>query len=161
MEPSAHFVMQVEVNEADIDSLGHVNNVAYVKWVQDVAVAHSDSVGLNREAYQRLGAVVVIRRHEIDYLRSAMLGDAIELRTWIADVMAAKCIRATEIRRVADGTLLAKGLTTWGFVDVAAQRPTRITDELRAMFGIAARERKRISAEPDVAIDELAVDRDK
>ncbi len=153
--------MQIEVKEADIDTLGHVNNVAYVKWVQDIAVAHSDSVGLDLAAYQRLGAVFVIRRHEIDYLRSAMLGDAIELRTWIADVMAAKCIRATEIRRITDGTMLAKGLTTWGFVDVTAQRPTRITDELRAMFGIAAREKKRALSQPDVAVDELAVDGDK
>lgn len=135
--------MQVEVKEEDIDTLGHVNNVAYVKWVQDVAVAHSEAVGLDFAAYQKLGAVFVIRRHEIDYLRSAMLGDMLELRTWISDVMAAKCLRATEIRRVSDDVVLAKGLTTWGYIDVALQRPTRIPDELRAAFGIAARERRK------------------
>jgi len=135
--------MKIEVKSGDIDTLGHVNNVAYVKWVQDVAVAHSEAVGLDFAAYQKLGAVFVIRRHEIDYLRSAILGDRIELRTWIADVMAAKCMRATEVSRVSDGVVLAKGLTTWGYIDVATQRPTRIPDELRAAFGIAAREKKK------------------
>ena len=33
------FEMAIAVEPADIDELGHVNNVVYVRWVQDIAVA--------------------------------------------------------------------------------------------------------------------------
>jgi len=70
------------------------------------------------EGYRRLGAVFVVARHEIDYLRPAFRGDVVEARTWISSVMAAKCLRATELVRQPDGHLLAKGITTWGFVEL-------------------------------------------
>jgi acyl-CoA thioester hydrolase len=62
----ALFTMPLEVGEDDIDMLGHASNIAYLRWVQDVAVAHSAAVGLDMEGYSQLGAVFVVRRHEID-----------------------------------------------------------------------------------------------
>ena len=120
--------------DADIDELGHSSNIAYVRWIQDVAVAHSAEVGLDMAAYQRIGAVFVVVRHEIDYLRPALRGDRLKARTWISSVMAAKCLRETEITRESDGVLLAKSVTTWGFIEVATGRPRRISDYVRAAF---------------------------
>jgi acyl-CoA thioester hydrolase len=128
------FRLDLAVSDADIDMLGHASNVAFVRWIQDVALAHSAAVGLGLEQYQRLGAVFVIVRHEIDYLRSALRGEALEARTWISSVMAAKCVRATEIVRAADGALLARGATTWGFIEMASGRPRRIPEEVRRAF---------------------------
>jgi acyl-CoA thioester hydrolase len=141
--PTPAFSMQRVVEEADIDELGHASNIAYVRWIQDVAVEHSTAVGLTTQAYLDLGAVFVIRRHEIDYLRPALRGDLLELRTWLSTTMAAKAMRATEIVRVADGVILARGMTTWGFVDMAAGRPTRIPNPVRLAFGQALRGAKR------------------
>jgi acyl-CoA thioester hydrolase len=124
--------MERLVEPSDIDLLGHANNVAFVRWIQDVAVAHSAALGLDFEAYRRLGGVFVVVRHEVDYVRPAFRGDAIDLRTWVADLMAAKCMRATELRRARDGELLARALTTWGFVELATGRPLRMPDEVRA-----------------------------
>lgn len=118
----------------DIDALGHASNVAFVRWIQDAAIAHSSAVGLGLDAYQRLGAIFVVVRHEIDYLRPALRGDALEARTWISNVMAAKCHRSTELVRKGDGKLLARGLTTWGFIELATGRPRRIAEEVRAAF---------------------------
>lgn len=128
-----------DVTADDIDALGHASNISYVRWIQDVAVAHSAAVGLDMAAFGRLGAVFVVRRHEIDYLRPLLRGDAVVARTWIASAMAAKCHRLTELRRAVDGHLVARADTTWGFVDVTTGRPTRIPDALRAAFGIAPR----------------------
>jgi acyl-CoA thioester hydrolase len=133
------FAMSFDVAEEDIDSLGHASNVAYVRWIQDVAVAHSEAVGLGLAEYQKLGAVFVVVRHEIDYLRPALRGDRIEARTWISTVMAAKCHRATELVRAKDGVVVARGLTTWGFVEIATGRPRRITEEVRMAFDRASR----------------------
>jgi acyl-CoA thioester hydrolase len=128
------FRHEIVVQDGDIDMLGHASNVSFVRWVQDVAVAHSAAVGLDIDAYHRIGAVFVVVRHEIDYVRPAMRGDAIEARTWISDVMAAKCLRSTELVRKADGQILAKGVTTWGFIEMATGRPKRIAESVRVAF---------------------------
>lgn len=136
------FSVELVVGEADIDDLNHANNVAYLRWIQDVAVAHSEAVGLDFEAYRKRGSVFVVRRHEIDYLRPLLLGTRISLRTWIAEVMAAKCVRATEIV-AADGTVHARARTTWGYIDTVRSRPTRITDSIRIAFGQPPRASRR------------------
>ncbi len=139
------FKIVVIVEENDIDALGHANNVAYLRWVQDIAVAHSDAVGLTFSRYGELGGVFVVRRHELDYLRPALRGEALEVRTWIPTAMAAKCVRRTEIRRLHDLETLLQAETVWGFVDVARGRPTRIPDSVRQAFGMPPRTRSEPS----------------
>jgi acyl-CoA thioester hydrolase len=124
----------VEVRDDDIDALGHASNIAFVRWIQDVAIAHSTAVGLDLEAYQKLGAVFVVVRHEIDYVRPAMRGDTLEARTWVATVQAAKVLRSTELVRRHDGQLLARSATTWGFIELATMRPKRIPEMIRTAF---------------------------
>lgn len=148
MEVSRVYAHRVQVTDGDIDELGHANNVAYVRWLQDAAVAHSEAVGLGYAAYVRLGGVFVIRRQEVDYLRSALRGDELEVRTHVSSVMAAKCMRTTEIVRGHDGVVLARGLTTWGFIDVSRGRPSRIPDEVYVAFGMTPRPKSRELKEP-------------
>jgi acyl-CoA thioester hydrolase len=134
--PPAHR-FELHVSDQDIDELGHVSNIAYVRWIQDIAVAHSNAVGLDFATYMELGAVFVVRRHEIDYLRPVLRGDRLEVRTWIDSASAAKAMRATEIVRLeASGeTRVLRALTTWGYVDASSGRPTRIPDRVRVAFG--------------------------
>jgi acyl-CoA thioester hydrolase len=129
------FRLDLVVGDDDIDSLGHASNLAFVRWIQDAAIAHSAAVGLDLDAYRRLGAVFVVVRHEIDYLRPALRADELEARTWISSVMAAKCLRATHLVRKRDEQVVARGVTTWGFVAFETGRPKRISDDVRAAFG--------------------------
>ena len=134
----ALFTMPLEVGDDDIDMLGHASNLAYVRWVQEVAVAHSAAVGLDMEGYSQLGAVFVVRRHEIDYLRPVVRGEPLQLRTWIDSAFAAKCKRATEVVRAGTAgglpVVVARAMTVWGFVELATGRPTRIPDSVRIAF---------------------------
>lgn len=133
--PQAVFVLALEVGDDAIDMLGHASNIAYLKWIQDVAVAHSAAVGLDMEGYSQLGAVFVVRRHEVDYLRPVVRGEKLELRTWIDSASAAKCKRATEIVRTgAAEVVVARAMTTWGFIELATGRPRRIPDSVRVAF---------------------------
>jgi acyl-CoA thioester hydrolase len=136
--PSSTFAIRVEVVESDIDELGHANNIVYVRWIQEVAVAHSASVGFDFEGFRKVGGAFFVRRHEVDYLRPVLRGDQLEVRTWIDSAMAAKCTRATEIVKD-DGTVVARALTTWGYVDITNGRPARIPEVIRAAFGMSAR----------------------
>jgi acyl-CoA thioester hydrolase len=146
----------IEVAEGDIDLLGHASNIAFLRWIQDSAIAHSTAVGLDLDAYRRMGAFFVVRRHEVDYLRSALRGESLLMRTWIETAAAAKVERMTEIFRLAPGSpereLLSKAKTTWGFVEAATGRPTRIPDDVRMAFGFAPRK----SSAPPPPVDTTA-----
>ena len=139
MKPGAPFDYECIVLDDDIDALGHASNIAYVRWIQDAAIAHSSARGFDLDAYYRLGGVFVVRRHEIDYLRSAERGDLLRVRTWVDAASAAKCKRRTDIEDASSGRLLARALTVWGFIDVQRVRPMRIPDEIRVAFGYAPR----------------------
>ena len=130
------FVLRITVGADDIDGLDHANNVVYVRWVQDAATSHSDAIGLDLAAYVARGAVFLVKRHEIDYLRPALLGDALDVETRVLVLASASSERRTQIRRRGDGVLLARAVTQWVFVDLTRGRPVRIPAEVRSRFAI-------------------------
>lgn len=127
------FELSITVMPTDIDSMQHVNNVTYVRWVQDVAVAHWRSLTTEEERQDCLWVVI---RHEIDYKGQAVLGDEVVAKTWVGPARGLKFQRHTEIFRVSDGTLLAKALSTWCPVNAQNKRPTLVSDEMRRRFSI-------------------------
>lgn len=124
--------MPITAVEADIDELGHVSNLVYVRWVLDTALAHSRSVGWDIPQYRELGAVFVVRRHEVDYIAPVTAGQTITAETWVSDWKTASCTRNTELLR--DGKVVAKAATTWALIALASGRPQRIPPALRATF---------------------------
>src|SRR5207237_10738536 len=84
------------VDADDIDEQGHVNNVSYLRWVQNIAVAHWRHAA--REELQEKFTWFVTR-HEIDYKKPAFAGEEITAKTWVGEMKIATCERFTEIRR--------------------------------------------------------------
>src|SRR5262245_24721067 len=113
---SDDFELEIVASREDIDGLGHVSNIAYVRWIQDVAVGHSRAVGWDWDQYRARGLVFVVRRHEVEYVLPAMEGDAIRLVTWVTSWRGASCERRTRIVRAADGRELARAVTQWVLV---------------------------------------------
>ena len=131
--PASHEI-RLTVTDADIDVQDHVNNVVYLRWVQDVAIAHWEVVAT---AAMRASTVWVVRRHELDYLSPALPGDEIIAQTWVGTATAATFERHTEILRAADRKILAKARSVWCVLDPASGRPKRIDKEMRERFGVA------------------------
>ena len=127
------FEINLTVQPADIDGLGHVNNLVYLRWVQDIAVAHWRSAA---SAEDQAKFYWVVLRHEIDYKQSAKPGDGIQVRTWVGSASRIKFERHTEMKRASDGVLLAKALTVWCPMDRATGRPTAVSPQVRAVFSI-------------------------
>lgn len=133
--PEMSFMRRFVVPAAAIDELGHVGNVTWVQWVNDTAIAHSRAVGLTPEVYAGLGVVWVVRKHEIEYLLSALEGEPLSARTWVENLRGATSLRRTEFRRDADGKLLVRARTTWALIDTASGRPRRVPPELLERYG--------------------------
>lgn len=130
VEPE-RFSLVIPVAAGDIDTHGHVNNVVYVRWVQDAATAH----WLARTSAAEQAAITwVVVRHEIDYRRAAMPGDRIRATTWVGPASRHTYERNTELRRDADGVVLAQARTLWCPLDPASGRPCRLEPGLRARF---------------------------
>lgn len=117
------------VTAEDIDVQGHVNNVAYVKWIQDVAVAHWFSV--TNEATRKKYTWVVLR-HEVDYKKQAFETEEIIVKTWVGEPTRISWERFTEITR--DEDLIVKARSLWCLIDRETSKPTRITSELKELL---------------------------
>jgi acyl-CoA thioester hydrolase len=129
---SERFTMTITAIDADIDELRHVSNLVYLRWVLDVATAHSAALGWGHPEYRALGGVFVVRRHEIDYLAQVTAGQEVIAATWVESWKAASCVRRTEISR--GEHVVARAATTWAFVSLASGRPQRIPEQLVALF---------------------------
>jgi acyl-CoA thioester hydrolase len=127
------FELPITVAPSDIDELGHVNNVTYVRWVQDAAVAHWTATA---PPVDREKLLWIVLRHEIDYKQPARLGDRIVARTWVGSATRLKFERHTEIVRAADRAILAKAMTIWCPVDAQTLRPTAVSPAVRETFSV-------------------------
>jgi acyl-CoA thioester hydrolase len=133
---TAIFQYEHLVTADEIDQLGHVNNLAYLRWMQSAAVAHSDAQGWTTANYLALGAGWVVRSHQIEYRVPALRGHAIVVRTWVADMKKVTSRRRYEIVRQDDGVVLAIAATNWAFIDFATAALKRIPAEVGDCFEI-------------------------
>ena len=129
------FELAIEVEPADIDQLGHVNNVTYLRWVQAAAVAHWTAAA---PAADQANLLWVVLRHEIDYKQAAFLGDGIIARTWVGSASRIRFERFTELLRARARSVLAKARTLWCPIDSQTGRPISVSPEVRACFSVEA-----------------------
>ncbi len=134
----AIYTHEHRVTELEIDEIGHVGNVHYLGWLMTAATAHSGAQGWPWERYRELGAAFVVRRHELDYLRSAKLGDRLIVRTWVASIARVSSVRAYEIAREPGPEVLLRAVTTWAFIDLVSGVPRRIPAELASAFELVS-----------------------
>lgn len=126
------------VRPEDIDGVGHVNNLSYVRWLQDAAVAHSAAQGWPTSAYYELGQGWVVRSHFVEYLSPAFADDKVIVRTWVSEMKRVTSARQYYIFRVCDGKLLVKAETQWAFVNFATLQPCRAPEDVVKSFDIVA-----------------------
>src|SRR5512141_1431848 len=133
MPISAVYSKAFIIPASSIDENGHVNNVAFVQWMQDIAVEHYESIG-GIQPTQLIGATWVVREHRIQYLLPAFVDEEIEIRTWVENVRRVRSLRKYEFVRKSDGKMLVRGETDWVFVDIKTGAPRAIPEEVFKVF---------------------------
>ena len=129
----------ITVGESAIDANGHVNNVVFVQWMQDVAIRHFNSV-VGMEPLRAAGAMWVVRSHHIEYLSPAFNGDQVNVLTWVVDFSRVRSMRRYKFIRAMDGKLLVRGETDWVFVNAGTGRPSSIPPSIRDVFPVLGKE---------------------
>jgi acyl-CoA thioester hydrolase len=117
----------------DVDLLGHVNNVVWVRFVVELAAAHADALGVGFEAMRARGGIWIVRRHELTYHANVPLGAKIRESTWVSSLRGALSLRHARFES-AEGVLLVEASTEWAYVDAKTLRPRRMPAEVRERF---------------------------
>jgi len=134
IDPSTErFEQTIKVLPQDIDLYDHVNNVVYLRWVQEVSTAHWYSAATDAQK-ETIGWVVV--RHEIDYLNPVRLGDEIIARTWVGTAEKNLFERHVEIIRVRDNKVIARARSLWCPIDLCSRRPMRVDADIYERFSV-------------------------
>lgn len=126
------FIQRFPVAAADIDELGHVNNIVYLRYAQDIAIAHWRT----RAPAEMLDAFVwVVTRHEVDYRAQLELGDDVEVRTYVdAAPRGPSWIRFVEVYKAGAEKPSASIKSNWVMLDAQTRRMKRVPPELAARF---------------------------
>ena len=119
------FTLKITVSSKDIDTLKHVNNLVYVKWMDKIATEHYAFLTKDNPLPQY---VWVVTRHEIDYLKQAILGDKITVKTWVGETNGITSIRFMNFYK--ENLLLVKAKTVWLMLDSKTFKPTRIREKV-------------------------------
>jgi acyl-CoA thioester hydrolase len=130
-KPDNTFQITFKVQPEDIDDLNHVNNVVYLRYIQDVASAHWEKIA-PRDFREKFSWVVL--RHEIDYKASAVLGDEIIAETWVSTCDGPRSDRHVELYHATTRKLFVKSKTTWVLLDAESKRPRRIEQDIQNLF---------------------------
>ena len=119
----------VEIDAADIDFMGHVNNASYLKWVQAAVIGHWRRLAPPDAV---VGLLWVALRHEIDYRKPAFAHDNVIATTLLTKVQGARASFATVFRR--GEQILAEVVSDWCCVDATTLRPARVSRRLIEHF---------------------------
>lgn len=123
------FKLNIQVTAHDIDELEHVNNMVYLKWVLEAAENHWVSLSTDslRKKYKWL-----VLRHEIDYVKPAVLNDQLVAYTWVEWHEGVKSLRQVKIYR--ENQLIAAAKTVWCLLDGNTMKPKRIENDISSLY---------------------------
>jgi acyl-CoA thioester hydrolase len=132
--PLTH-VRTFRVRHYECDGHGHVNNVNYLRYMQEAAFDASAAAGYDMARYEAMGCHWLVRETDIEYLRPLRYGDSVEVKTWVIDFRWVRSRRAYELRNSSTGELAARGMTDWVYLETATARPAPIpTEMIAALF---------------------------
>jgi acyl-CoA thioester hydrolase len=124
--PSGTVTWRGRVQWRDIDPFGHLNNAAYISYMEAAATEAGLAYGISQESSGEAGVGWALKRSRIEYLEPARVEDQLEISTWLSSLRKASAERHYQIKRAADGHLLARGLSLWLTTDVITGRPRRL-----------------------------------
>ncbi|MEJ2011028.1 MAG: acyl-CoA thioesterase [Anaerolineales bacterium] len=133
--PTGVFKLVRRVEWRDIDEMQHLNNAAYLSYVEDCAVQLADHFGWSFDQWSEHNQAFVARRHRIQYLQPVLLEDQLEIRTWLFNVRRTSATRYYGIHRASDGELMSQVATLWALIDLESGRPTRFPESFHEIIG--------------------------
>jgi acyl-CoA thioester hydrolase len=117
----------------EIDEHQHANNAVYLNYLEQAAIDAGAALGFDMPQVAELGGAIVVRRHDIEYLRPAQYGDTLDIATWISELTCASVLRHTTMRIQRE--LAIRAQTRWVWIGLESRRPAAIPKRLMEALG--------------------------
>ena len=119
--------LKVEVPYGDIDAMGHLNNVAYLRYLEWARQKYWLAM---RGSIEFLDIDFVVARCVIDYRASAHMGDVLDVEIHVSRMGNSSFDFSYRVTG-ADGRLIAEATTTQVCYDWHTRRKTTLSDARR------------------------------
>ena len=120
------------VHTFDIDAMGHVSNISYIRWLEMARCQLMAACGMPVHELLDVGFGPALVRTEVDHIRPIHLGDEVDVSLWISEIGSASAWMDFEIK--ANDKVVAKARQRGLFVKLDSGRPHRLTDEQKGWF---------------------------
>jgi acyl-CoA thioester hydrolase len=135
--PTPHIV-ELNVQPADIDAYGHVNNSVYLTWLDRAAWSHSAALGMPLADCLALRRGMAAQRIEIEYLRAAVAADQVRIGTWIVQSDARlRCARRFQVWRPRDRATLARAGVDYVCINLDSGRAARMPESFTRAYVVS------------------------
>jgi acyl-CoA thioester hydrolase len=125
----ARHIFHCPLRWGDMDAYGHINNVVYLRYLEEARVDLMFRLGERLEG-PRFASGCVVARHEIDYLRPMAHGfGAVTIETWVTRMTAASISLAYEVKDA--DQVYARAATVLVPYNLAEGRVRRLTESER------------------------------
>lgn len=132
--PATHH-QSFRVRYHECDAYGNLQNVNYLRYMQEAAFGASAAAGYDFARYDQLGHLWLARETRIEYLQPLHYEDRVEIKTWVHDYRRFRSQRRYEFTHLGSGQRVAQAATDWVYISAQSGRPAPIPEEmLRAFF---------------------------
>jgi acyl-CoA thioester hydrolase len=115
----------------DIDFAGHVSNIVYIRWLEDLRLKWLDEFCPLKDLMED-GIAPTLLRTEIDYKRQIKIFDTpVEGEIWISKPHKLKFFLSS--RFLVNGNVMAEALQMGVFVKMPNLRPVRIPEQITSL----------------------------
>lgn len=133
-EPMPTYVTTEEIMFFDTDCGGVVHNIAYLRMIETCRTKLAAKLGMDLRTMAETKLFPVVTRTEIDYKRSGVLGDIVEIHGRLESVQRARFWCTFEMRRPADGAILVTSRQALALVQMPEGKPQRLPAEWAARW---------------------------
>ena len=124
------FVFECPLRWADMDSFGHINNVVFLRYLEQARVEWMFTTA-RQAGVPEFSLGTVVARHEIDYKRPLVYrAEPVRVETWVTDIKNASFTISYEVKD--EDCVYAAASTVLVPYDLGETRPRRLTAQERA-----------------------------
>ena len=150
------FTRDYFVHYYEADSSHRLTVPALVQYLEDIAIVHSSSVGLDLAYYNDNACGWMLLKWEIKIDALPSFGDTVTVSTHVHSMKGFLADREFSVRS-ADGRPLAWARSNWLLVDTEKRRPMRVPQDQYERFGVTPESSPLFVAIDDVALPDTGV----
>lgn len=120
---------EVQVMFFDTDAAAVVHNIAYLRFIEVARTLLAEKLGMRLATMADEKKFPVVVRTEIDYRRSAKLGDKLVVEGWLDQLERVRFWCAFRIVRPSDDTLIATCRQMLALVEMPSAKLLRLPDD--------------------------------